>query len=110
MFATLVNTLTFITNRLKFDLCNIDYLSFISDAEAIDSHGRDVSVKSLMKFEANEYMNYVERMHEERSKTDFNQKHKQTEGDIFLFSLKFSLTIKIDVRWRKELTKPILML
>ena len=52
-----------------------------------------------MKFEANEEMNYVERIQEERSifnkilesyfhKKDFNQKLKQTaelEGGIFLF-------------------------
>ena len=95
MFATLVNTLG-ITNHLKYDLCNIDYLSFISDAVTIDSQGRDVSVKSPTKFETNEDMNYVEKIYEERSKTDFNQKHKQTEGRIFL--LLFSLMLKINVR------------
>ena len=76
-------------------MCNIDYLSFISDAVTIDSQGRHVSVKSPTKFETNEDMNYVEKIYEERSKTDFNQKHKQTEGGIFL--LLFSL-MKINVR------------
>ena len=69
-------------------MCNIDYLPFTSDAETIDSQGSNGCVRSLMKFEANEDMNYVERMQEKRSKTDFNQRLKQTvetEGGIFCF-------------------------
>ena len=80
--------------------------SFISDAGTIDYQGTDGSVNSFSKFEANEDMNYADRMQEERSifnkilenyfdKTDFDQKLKQTEetiGRIFhiLFSQTFS--------------------
>ena len=72
----------------------------------MDYQGTDGSVNSFSKFEANEDMNYANRMQEERSifnkilenyfdKRDFNQKLKQTEetiGRIFhiLFSQTFS--------------------
>ena len=75
------------------DLPFKNYLSFISDAETIDSQGTDGSANSLMKLEANEDMNSVERIKEERSifneilenffqEPDFNQKLKQFKETI----------------------------
>ena len=87
------------TRYFGFALCSINYLSFILDAETTYSHGTDGIVNRFMKFESNEEMDYVERIHEERSifnkilesyfhKKNFNQKLKlieETEGGIFLF-------------------------
>ena len=81
------------THHFLPDLPFKNYLSFISDAETIDSQGTDGSANSLMKLEANEDMNYVERIKEERSifneilenffqEPDFNQKLKQFKETI----------------------------
>ena len=102
------------TNYFLPDLPFKNYLSFISDAETIDSQGTEGSANSLMKLEANEDMNYVERIKEERSifneilenffqEPDFNQKLKQfreTKGDIFhiLFFQSFDKFLVVNVK------------